>query len=168
MEDYSQYRPAEFTYEGRWIRNWFSNMIESPIEIDGIRWRSVENYYQAMKTTNMAERKEMAQVPPKMAKSMGNLILIRPNWEQLKFEVMLNGLRAKFRDIEWATKLKATNDEMIIEWNNWNDKYWGVSIKDNKGHNYLGKALMQIRDEFDIKDTSLGKMMTSKRGNNIY
>lgn len=36
-----------------YIRNWFSNMLEfdRPLRHQGIKYRTVENFYQAMKTT---------------------------------------------------------------------------------------------------------------------
>lgn len=155
MKNWSKYRPEEFKYIGGWIRNWFSNFQLSPIEIDGVRWPSVENYYQAMKTTDSFIQFQISQMTPAQAKKVGRSLVIRPNWDEMKFDVMKKALKHKFLQDEWMDKLLNTGDDMIIEWNNWNDKIWGVSVKDNMGMNMLGIALMEIREE--IKDVFLLK-----------
>lgn len=147
MEDYSQYRPSQFEYSGKWIFNWFSNLVSVPILVDGEDWPSVENYYQAQKTMDSYTRFGFKRMAPSQAKRAGRNLVIRPDWENIKYEVMKTALRAKFSDPMWGRRLLDTGDEILIEWNNWGDKVWGVSIKDNKGHNLLGKALMEIRDE---------------------
>ena len=172
MENYLQYRPKEFQFVAGWVRNWFSNFAESPFELNDIRWRSVENYYQAMKTLDVSIRQRIAYMTPAQAKKAGRNLLIRPDWENIKYDVMITALRAKFSNEDWTKKLLATENEVLIEWNNWNDKIWGVSIKDNLGENKLGKALMKIREELNekylLKDTSLGKFLVSKQQTNIY
>ena len=48
-----------------------------------------------------------------------------------------------------AEKLLATGDDELVEFNTWNDKYWGVCR--GEGENKLGKVLMRIRQEFKDK-----------------
>lgn len=38
----------------------------------------------------------------------------------------------------------ATGNEMLVEGNNWHDKFWGVC--GGEGENHLGKMLMHIRE----------------------
>lgn len=52
----------------------------------------------------------------------------------------------KFNQEPFRQKLIDTGDVYIQEGNNWNDIYWGVCIKTNKGENILGKLIMEIRD----------------------
>jgi ribA/ribD-fused uncharacterized protein len=116
------------------------------LNIDGIIYNSTENYYQAMKSLDDHERRKIAGMAPNKSKRYARTIQLRPDWEEVKYEVMKKALLAKFSIPEWRDKLLATGDEMIIEWNNWNDKIWGVSIKDYEGQNLLGKCLMEVRD----------------------
>ena len=77
-------------------------------------------------------------------------------WNENKVQYMSNALEAKFALPEWNKKLhEFTNNDEIIEWNNWNDKFWGVSIYDNIGYNVLGRILMNIRDRTHEKYNSI-------------
>lgn len=146
--DWSQHRPDQpFKIRNGWIYNWFSNFEPCNLTIDGIVWPSVENYYQAMKSTNPDESRRFAYMSPAQAKKLGRNIRVRGDWELIKQEVMLTALRVKFSIPEWKDKLLNTGDEVLIEWNNWNDRIWGVSVKDNYGQNMLGKLLMLVREE---------------------
>lgn len=148
MKDYSNLRPEKFDFSNTGkIKNWFSNFVISPIESEGIIYNSVENYFQAHKTLDIRIRKYIASLTPGGAKSIGRKVKLRADWEQVKYDVMLSGLRLKFKIPNFKEQLLATGYDTIIEWNNWNDKIWGVSIKDNRGQNLLGNALMLIREE---------------------
>ncbi len=146
-----------------------------PNEKNNITYPTVEHFYQAMKSGNTFEHALIASADsPYEAKKMGRVVdkpfeylkndqstkfifdekikcikVIDPKDEidKIKLAVMYIGLYWKFSIPEWKEKLLATNKEAIIEWNNWSDKIWGVSIQDNKGDNWLGKLLMQIRNE---------------------
>lgn len=145
--DWNQYRPESFEYNGKWIKNWFSNMVYSPITIDGITYLSVENYYQAMKSLDKGTQIAISQVAPNMAKQMGRRIKpLRPDWEDVKYTIMKEALIVKFMESPWKEKLLDTGNSIIIEWNNWRDKIWGVTVDDGLGQNLLGKALMEVRD----------------------
>lgn len=147
MENWIRYRPATFEYNGRWIKNWFSNFVPIPIIVDGIHYTSVENYYQAMKSLKEEDHWRIANLTPSQAKREGRKLKIRADWEEVKYRIMKQALiykveqNPKFRD-----QLLATGNEVLIEWNNWGDRIWGVDIKDNLGQNLLGKALMEVRE----------------------
>jgi len=149
--NWEKYRPAEFEYRGKWVNNWFSNMVPDEITIDDITYPSVENYYQAMKSEDRAVHKHFATLSPSNAKWEGRKLPLRENWEKLKRIYMFNALLVKFEKPEWMEKLLNTGNEKIIEWNNWNDKIWGVSIVDNEGENILGILLMNIREGLKYK-----------------
>jgi ribA/ribD-fused uncharacterized protein len=109
-----------------------------------------EHLYQAMKSTNWLEQIiVLSAEEPGEAKKLGRAITLRPDWEEIKDDVMLELLRLKFRkgtkERHW---LQDTRNEELIEGNYWNDTYWGVCR--GKGKNKLGKLLMQVRQE--IKD----------------
>jgi ribA/ribD-fused uncharacterized protein len=145
MKNWKKYRPAEFEFVNGYVHNWFSNMALCTLIGGTIQYNSVENYYQAMKSTNPEDWKRIASLSPHKSKTEGRKLNMRWNWEIIKSDIMYNALWLKFNKPEWKEKLLATNDEIIIEWNNWNDKIWGVSIEDNLGQNLLGLTLTKIR-----------------------
>lgn len=147
MEYWKQHLPDDFETQGGWIQNWFSNMRRSPIVIDGIEYAAVENYFQSHKSLDPSEHIRISQLAPNISKREGRKLALRPDWEEVKYDVMMTALRAKFSQPYWRKLLLDTGDETIIEWNNWNDRIWGVSITDCLGYNLLGKALMEIREE---------------------
>ena len=142
--------PKDLIYKGNWIYNWFSNFELTPIECNGMLFPSVENYYQFSKIDNptLIETKQFTSITPSNAKQLGRRIKIRNDWEHIKFNVMFTGLITKIKQhSDFKAKLLATEGD-IIEWNNWNDKTWGVSIADDQGRNALGVMLMYLRDYF--------------------
>jgi ribA/ribD-fused uncharacterized protein len=147
LRNWVQYKPDSFNYIGNWIYNWFSNFTTCGFEIDGIMYGSVENYYQSHKSTNPEDWERLSKIAPRLVKKEGRKLPLRPDWEHVKFDVMIAGLRAKFSHDPWRSQLLETNDDILIEWNNWGDRIWGVSIRDCMGRNMLGMALMQIREE---------------------
>ena len=77
---------------------------------------------------------------------------LRPDWEEIKDEVMLQALRMKFsQNPEIAKELLATADAIIIE-NTRNDAYW-ADEGDGSGKNKLGLLLKQVREE--LKNSTL-------------
>lgn len=130
-----------------------SNFYPSPIQPDGkILYPTVEHYFQGKKAENIDDfYMVLSSKTPGDAKRMGKRIKLRSDWEDIKNNVMLLGLRAKFAIPELREKLLATGNEELIEGNTWGDTYWGVC--DGIGQNRLGKLLMQVREE--IKNAEL-------------
>lgn len=139
-------KDIDIVYNGRWIYNWFSNFEPIPIIIDGVKWPSVENYYQSQKTTDEKLQKQFLTCTPSVSKKLGRSVPLRSDWESIKLEVMEKALRAKFNhQTPDGIKLMTTEGE-LVEWNNWGDKVWGKTL-DGQGDNLLGKMLMSIREE---------------------
>ena len=124
-----------------------SNMSESSFKVGQETYPTVEHFFQAMKTTDPAQRaKILATKTAGEAKKVGRTVTLRKNWNQIREEVMETGLRAKFQqNPELKKKLINTGDAELIEGNTWGDTFWGQV--DGKGSNKLGKLLMKIRDE---------------------
>lgn len=75
-----------------------------------------------------------------------NKALRRPDWDDLKADVMRNILRAKVAQHEYVRrKLLATNDRELVE-NSWRDDFWGWGPNED-GRNMLGKLWMEVRAE---------------------
>lgn len=127
-----------------------SNFYPSPIVVAGEFFPTVEHCYQAFK----AEHKEdfiriQTAAAPGLAKRMGRNIEMRPDWENIKVDVMRSALEKKFEIPELREKLLATGNEPLIEGNWWHDNTWGDCKCDKcavkLGHNLLGKLLMDLR-----------------------
>jgi len=127
----------------------FSNFGLADVPYGGIIYPSVENFYQAMKTTNPVMRKHIASVSPEEAKALGRKVTLRTDidWDNIKEEIMRTGLHIKFSENkEWLRKLLATKGKPLIEWNTWDDTFWGKDIKSEQGDNRLGTLLEEIRE----------------------
>ncbi|CAN1236128.1 Riboflavin biosynthesis protein PYRR, chloroplastic [Linum grandiflorum] len=119
-------------------------------------WSSVEHYYQACKFTEAAndcvEKIKCAKSPEQAAKfgrSMQRLHpnLVRPDWENVKIDVMYSALRSKFsRYRHLKSMLLKTAGSVLVEASP-HDLFWGGG-REGEGLNYLGRLLMQLRAEF--------------------
>lgn len=144
-------------FDGKYA--FLSNFYPSPFEVDSITFPSVEHWFQAYKTADPAEFKAIATAEtPGKSKRMGRNCQLRPDWEEVKTDVMLNGLRHKFKDPELRAKLLATGDEELIEGNTWHDNTWGNCVcqkcQNTPGRNMLGMLLMQLRQEIQYEVAS--------------
>jgi ribA/ribD-fused uncharacterized protein len=73
-------------------------------------------------------------------------IPIRSDWEQVKLHVMRVAVRQKFLShLRLAELLLSTGNEELIE-DAPRDAYWGCG-QDGTGLNWLGKILMEVREE---------------------
>jgi len=148
IKNWEEYRPRAFEYKGQWIYNWFSNMIPftTPIIVQNIAYYSVENYYQAMKFKDARKRLYIARLEPHRAKREARKLVLREDWDDtMAIKVMKKALLHKWSQEPFRTQLLKAKLP-IIEWNNWNDKKWGVSVKDNEGQNLLGNLLTDIKN----------------------
>jgi N-glycosidase YbiA len=80
----------------------FSNFAPFGFEDEGLNWPTVEHFFQAQKfigAQNAAYKEVIrAAKTPKEAKSLGRTrrIAIRPDWDEIKDDVMLYAIRRKF------------------------------------------------------------------------
>lgn len=131
-------------FVGRW--RFLSNFAPVDVELDGLTYPSVEHAYQAAKTLDRAERGPIAHAQTAgIAKRLGRRVTMRPDWDTIKRDVMLDLLRQKFAKTYMGVKLLATGNAVLIEGNTWGDTYWGVCL--GEGKNHLGLLLMQVRSE---------------------
>ena len=131
----------------------FSNFarLQKPISKDGIQFWSVENAYMAAKTHDIGAKMRIAQMSPGQAKKFGRELQLRPDWEEVKVEIMRELLREKFSQPLFKVLLLSSGDEELVEGNWWHDQFWGNCECDKHKHipgqNTLGKLLMEIREE---------------------
>ncbi len=126
----------------------FSNFSAHGFELDGAWWPTSEHYFQAQKFAGTPRADLIRQArSPKIAANMGRSRQhpLRPDWEQVKDQIMLQGVLKKFEThANIRAILLGTGDEEIIE-NAPKDYYWGCGA-DGSGQNKLGKTLMRVRD----------------------
>lgn len=127
-----------------------SNFYPCPITIDGIRYPTTEHAFQAQKSEQPNVRKAIAMAPsPGIAKRMGRTSTLRPDWEQVKLEVMRTCIYHKFNHPRLARMLLATGSQELVEGNYWHDNFWGnctcMKCQNIEGQNHLGQILMARR-----------------------
>ncbi|HEY9653796.1 MAG TPA: NADAR domain-containing protein [Coleofasciculaceae cyanobacterium] len=130
----------------------FSNFSPHSIEIEGFVWSTVEHYYQAQKFVGTEDEGLMTLIrnakTPTEAAALGRdrTHKLRPDWEEVKVQVMWQGVLTKFlRHTDIQAILLDTGEELIVE-DSPRDYYWGCG-QDKTGQNQLGKILMNVRQE---------------------
>lgn len=123
----------------------FSNFYPSSIDLDGYVWPTVEHYYQAQKSTDQTEQQRIREAPtPGKAKRLGRKIRIRPDWDDIKVDVMTRAVRAKFTQHDDLRDILLSTGDATIHENSPRDMFWGI-----RGEDMLGKVLMRIRKEIN-------------------
>ena len=121
-----------------------SNFFVAPVFYQGVRFENNEAAFQAAKCPE--RMREFCGLSPQKATRLGRSVELRPDWEEVKHDVMYQVCKAKFlQNPDLARKLVETGDAELVEGNTWGDKVWGVC--DGVGEHNLGKTLMRIRDE---------------------
>lgn len=123
-----------------------SNFWKCEFFLNGKLWISTEHYYQAFKTTNLDEREFVRiQKKPNDARTVGQKITLRADFDSVKDAIMLKCLIAKFtQNQNLLNMLLETTGKYLTE-DSPVDYYWGIG-KDGSGKNILGKQLMQVRE----------------------
>jgi len=78
-----------------------SNFSPPGVELNGIYWPTVEHFFQAQKFAEPDARERIRQAAtPKEARSLGQsrAFELRSDWDEVREEMMLRGLRLKFRN----------------------------------------------------------------------
>lgn len=127
-----------------------SNFYPSPMRINGVFWPTVEHAYQASKTDDVTVKQKIASLEyPGQVKRFAKQLEPKDDWVSDRIWTMTQLVRQKFKqNPELGYKLLGTQDAILIEGNNWGDRFWGQV--DGKGENNLGKILMKIRNELKI------------------
>ncbi len=113
-------------------------------------WPSVEHYFQAMKFRDPELRERIRNAShPREAQRIArrHFWKVRRDWKKVRRVIMTRGLWIKCHaHPEVADALEATGDRPIVE-DSLYDYYWGCG-RDQRGHNYYGKVLMDIRERW--------------------
>lgn len=146
----------QFQGPHRFLSNFYGldkDHVPLAIEFEGLIFPTVEHAYVAAKVTSQALREEIRSLPtPGKAKRFlrdhRDRGLREPhNWRSIGLAIMENLVRQKFSNPRLAEMLLATDDEELIEGNDWGDTFWGVDLTTGQGLNHLGRILMKVRAE---------------------
>lgn len=133
---------AIFGFQGP--TRYLSNFYHAPMKIGSRVWNTVENAYQAAKTSDRDLREKIRNASPSEAKKIGSQVEVRPEWDSIRVQVMRECLWAKFtQNGGLATRLLSTGEAYLEETNTWGDRFWGVC--GGVGENTLGQLLMETR-----------------------
>ena len=131
----------------------FSNFAHFAFTLDGREWPTSEHYFQAQKFVDEEYREKIRQTAgPIIAARLGRSrkVPIRSDWENIKVDIMRAAVKQKFAaHSALARLLLGTGDEELIEAAP-RDFFWGCR-KDGTGCNWLGRILMEVREELKSK-----------------
>lgn len=137
----------------RGVHRFLSNFYPAPVlGIDGTAYPSVEHAFQAAKTTDPTLQNMMRSGTAAQAKALGRTVRLRPDWEEIKVNVMFQLIENKFSREPLRSQLLATGEEELVEGNTWHDNFWGecrCSSCKGKGEkqNVLGRILTAVRSK---------------------
>ena len=141
--------PSEPITEFRQENRFLSNFWPCRVQYSPLWYPSVEHAYQAAKCLHSVDALRIREAASAgEAKRLGNdmqtMGRVRPDWHDIKLEVMGDLLWQKFvLNRELRARLVATGDRELIEGNSHRDDYWGVYR--GTGANHLGNLLMRLR-----------------------
>jgi N-glycosidase YbiA len=125
-----------------------SNMHPVTIIIDGLKYRSVEHYFQSQKFIKEESRNRIraARSPFDAARLGRQLPDLRVGWDIEKVSVMERALIAKFtQNYRCKRYLLSTGTRELIE-DSRTDYFWGCG-RNHTGLNMLGHLLMRTRED---------------------
>lgn len=156
--------------------DFLSNFHPAEVEYEGLLYPTTEHAFQAAKTLNPLERKMVAGCKtPGDAKRFGRRLLLRPDWEEVKVQVMRDVLWEKFgEDPDMGALLLRTGHQDLVEGNNWHDTFWGVCDGTCKephqpaGENNLGKLLMALRKHLREREAVIDDLMETEKPPQLF
>ncbi len=142
IEEHNDYAIKGFFNQYRFL----SNFQDCVISYNGLVYHSTEAAYQASKSLFEDVQIRFCNLTPSESKKLGRIIKCRSDWDNIKYQIMLDIVRIKFKSNEFlANLLLNTGNRYLEETNYWKDTYWGVC--NGIGENNLGKILMIVRSE---------------------
>ena len=144
INDIVEYEEQITSFRGKY--GFLSNFHECPIEYpyaSGIYFKSSEHIYLAHKAKYKKDYEFIRNHPFEGLKESSRMIPLRDDWDDVKYEIMMEALLDKFtQNYNLWDKLVNTGDIPIIEGNSWHDNEWGDCMCDKcskiEGQNKLG------------------------------
>jgi ribA/ribD-fused uncharacterized protein len=142
---------------GRFAGPWrpLSNFAPAVFDLDGLRFVTSEQAFNALKTLDPKQRAWVAAAKDaQQAKERGQKVTLQPRWDDVvRYTTMRRVLRAKFAAHPARVEfLLSTGMALLVEGNTWHDQHWGDCLCgrlacQRVGENHLGRALMRLRAE---------------------
>lgn len=132
--------------------SFLSNMSRAKVTYNGLEFMSSEAAFQSAKCAREEDRQTLSKtLKGKDARSYGSSVEMVPDWEQIKDEVMVRVVYAKFtQNPLLMEKLLDTGNAKLVEGNFWHDNYWGKcackKCTDKASPNVLGRSLFFVRN----------------------
>lgn len=156
-------------FYGGVFSNFYPSMIIMPHpwrETETV-YETVEHWYQANKATNEFDHEFVRTAhDAALSKSRGQKIELVDNWDVDKFDIMLAGVRQKFKNVFLRRELLNTGERYIAEdspsdfiWGLWNPRTGRYN-----GMNLLGECLMRVREEIQHSLEQIRIESTTKQG----
>lgn len=136
-------------FEGPWefLSNFYPVTL---IGVNGLVFSTLEHAFQAAKTLDPFEQNTVQRAwYPGEAKKLGRQVTKRPDWEEIRVQVMRELLQQKFSKQPFQGLLLSTGDAYLEEGNWWGDTFWGVCK--GVGENMLGMLLMETRENIIVQ-----------------
>ena len=145
----------------------FCNFARTPIQYEGVMYKSAEQLFQTMKFTDEEVRKKvLAANNPKMTAKHYEKTHRRSDWGKMIVDAMKQCLLLKYEQCEeFRAALERSRGKYIVEDQSTFPKKtadtWGVKLQGDSyvGPNLLGRLLMELRDngrlEFVVQGRNL-------------
>lgn len=132
---------------------WLSNLYPCHFSLDGLKWKSVEHYYQAQKHVGTAAFEAIRNAKDGFAAlklGSNRSLMPRADWQAIKLGVMQKAVHAKFTEVATLRqKLQATGAVPLYHQSSF-DLFWGCNLH-GEGENHLGKLIMQVREQGAVR-----------------
>lgn len=151
----------------------FSNFHNCEVTFDGLTYHNSEAAWQAQKVADKSQRKVFTKYNASQAKQAGRRVNLGKDWEDVKYQLMIDVLTAKFTQNKALgdVLLSTGNAEIIENTTGWHDNIWGNCECDkciNKpGQNLLGKALMEVREQLRNKGSETAESLDTRTITNM-
>ena len=138
-----------------------SQWYPAPFIIDGVSYRSAEQYMMAEKARLFGDREAVHRIletnDPHVAKEVGRQVsrFSERTWQERRFEIVVTGNEAKFSQNIALRQFLAGTGRCILAEASPTDEIWGIGLAADdlgatdplawRGHNLLGFALMHVR-----------------------